>query len=54
MSQRTYRIEDEGDEFHVVLIENGQQIGGALFPDNGTGDAFALANELGLAWEASK
>jgi len=47
---REYRIEDDGDEVHVYLIEDGEQAGGALFPDDGTGEAFDLALELGESW----
>ena len=47
---REYLIEDEGDEVHVHLIEDGEQAGGALFPDDGTGEAFELALELGESW----
>lgn len=47
---RDYVISDEGDEFNVQLLENGQQVGGALFPDDGTGRAFDRALEMAQSW----
>ena len=48
---RTFKVEDEGDEYDVALFEDGHQVGSALFPDDGHGAAFALALAIGQAWE---
>lgn len=47
---RDFLIEDEGDAFQVSLMEGGVQVGGALFPDDGTGAAFLLAQEVAMSW----
>lgn len=45
---RSFLIEDEGQAFHVVLIEHGEQVGGALIdignrhPDDAMNDALAV------------
>lgn len=44
---RSYLIEDEGDEFHLALLADGAQVGGAIFPDDGSGAGFELAREVG-------
>ena len=44
---RTYSITDDGDEVHLAMFEDGEQVGGGLFPDDGTGEAFELACEVG-------
>lgn len=46
-------IEDEGDGFQVSLIEGGVQVGGAVFPDDGSGAAFDLAKMLADDWIAN-
>lgn len=51
MNERTYTIEDDGEAFQLSLFANGQQVGNALFPDIGDGEAFALARDLGEAWK---
>ena len=52
--QREYLIHDEGDEVHVALFEDGEQAGGALFPDDGTGEAFELAYDLAESWVGNR
>lgn len=47
---REYVIEDDGDEVHVALFEDGEQAGGALFPEDGSGEAYELACELAQSW----
>lgn len=47
---RAYSIEDGGNEIQVALFEDGQQVGGALFPDNEDGDGFLMAMDLGESW----
>lgn len=47
---REYRIDDEGDEAHIYFIEDGVQLGAALFPDDGNGNAVEMCIELGKAW----
>lgn len=47
---RTYVIQDDGDEVQLQLLVMGAQVGGALFPDDGTGAAFELAFHLGESW----
>ena len=49
---REYRIEDNGDEVQLFLMEHDMQIGGALFPDQGDGEAWDLAYEVGEDWIA--
>jgi hypothetical protein len=53
MMMREYLIEDDGDEVHVYLMEDGGQMGAGLFPDEGDGDAFNMAYELGEGWIAT-
>ena len=48
---REYQIEDDGDAIQVSLIQDGVQVGGAYFPDDGTGSAFQDALELAEAWQ---
>ena len=43
-------IDDEGDGFAVALFRDGEQVGGALFPDDGDGSAWELAAMLAEAW----
>lgn len=43
-------IEDEGDEFQVRLMFGGVQVGGAVFPDDGHGEAFELAKVIADDW----
>lgn len=47
-------IDDEGDGFQVRLLQNGVQVGGALFPDDGTGTAFDLAKTVADDWVKGK
>lgn len=47
---REYRIDDEGDEVLIALMEDGLQVGGAMFPDDGTGSSFDLARQVGEDW----
>ncbi len=47
LTNRAYEINDEGDDFELVLWAGGVQVGGAVFPDDGFGSAFALADEIG-------
>ena len=49
---REYQIEDDGDEVHVYLLEDGEQMGAGLFPDEGDGEAWNLAYEVGEDWIA--
>lgn len=49
---RGYEIEDDGDGFQVALYQDGIQLGGAFFPDDGTGEAFQDALEVAQAWES--
>ena len=55
MNPRTYRIDDEGDGYGLVLLEYGQQVGGGLFPIDALGEdvAFDLAKMLGDSFVAS-
>lgn len=48
--ERECYIEDEGDEFQVLLFENGVQVGGCMLPDDGSGAAFELADQLRTDW----
>lgn len=48
--RRYFSIEDDGDSFQVYLFEGVVQVGGCCFPDDGTGAAFDLANEVGMAF----
>lgn len=48
--QREAYIEDEGDAFGVSLLEDGIQVGGAFFPDDGDGTAYDQAAEVAQAW----
>ena len=47
---RSYEIEDDGDEVQVQLFDGGVQVGGAMFPEGGDGQAFMLAYQLGENW----
>lgn len=47
---RSYQIEDDGDAVQVMLMEDDVQMGGAYFPDDGTGEAFQDAMEVGESW----
>ena len=47
---RSFLIEDDGDAYQVQLLQDGIQMGGAYFPDDGTGEAFQDAMELGESW----
>lgn len=49
---RDFLITDEGDEVQLQLFENQEQIGGAVFPQDGPGAAFCLAQEVAMAWVA--
>lgn len=48
---RDYRISDDGDAIQLALWQDEQQVGGALFPDDGSGAAFGLALEVGEMWK---
>lgn len=52
--QKKFRgeITDEGDGFQVALYSGELQVGGALFPDDGTGHAFEDARQMVEDWEA--
>jgi hypothetical protein len=47
---REYQIEDDGYGFQVSLYLGGVQVGNALFPDDGTGEAFGHAKRVGESW----
>ena len=48
---RSYSIEDEAEGFQLQLCMDGDQIGGAYFPDSdGTGAIFNVAFQLGEAY----
>lgn len=47
LANRRYTIEDDGDEIQLFMFEDDQQVGGAMFPDDGAGGAFDLAYEIG-------
>jgi len=48
---RTYSIDDEAEGFQLQLCMDGDQIGGAYFPDSdGTGAIFNVAFQLGEAY----
>ena len=49
---RSFAIEDDGDGFQLALLEDGQQVGGAFLPDDGSGAAFQDALEIGESWAA--
>lgn len=49
---RDFLITKEGDEVQLQLFENQEQIGGAVFPEDGGGAAFYLAQEVAMAWVA--
>lgn len=55
MTARTYRIDDEGDGYGLVLLEDGVQVGGALLPIDVLGEdaAFDLAKSLGDSFIAT-
>lgn len=50
LTGREYSIDDDEDGAHLALIENGVQVGGALFPVEFCGDALSLAREVGEAF----
>lgn len=50
---RDYMIEDDGEEVQLALFVDGVQVGGAMFPDDGSGAARARAEALGAAWWGS-
>lgn len=50
---REFVVTDEGDEFQLELLQDGIQVGGAVFPDDGTGAAFDMARGVGASWAAS-
>ena len=43
-------VEDDGDSFQVLLYEDGAQVGGCYLPDDGTGEAFCLAQSIASDW----
>jgi hypothetical protein len=47
---RFFSIEDNGDGFDLSLFDGINQVGGAIFPDDGTGKAFELAYEIGCLY----
>lgn len=47
---RAYEVEDDGDDFHLSLLVDGVQVGGAVFPGEYCGDARSLAHEMGEAF----
>ena len=53
LANRRYTIEDDGDEVHLSMFQDDQQVGGALFPDDGAGGAFDLAYQVGELFAAS-
>ena len=48
---RYFTIEDDGDAFQLALFVGGAQVGGGYFPEDAGGDPFALAIEIGRAFE---
>ena len=48
---RSFTIEDDGDAFQLALFVGGAQVGGGYFPEDAGGDPFALAIEIGRAFE---
>lgn len=44
---RAFSIEDEGDAAQLYLFIDGVQVGGAYFPDDGTGASMELAADVG-------
>lgn len=50
LADRDYSIDDDGDEVQLALFENGVQVGGAMFPDDGDGLALGLALDLASMW----
>lgn len=48
--QREAFIEDEGDAFQVMLMDDGRQVGGCFLPDDGSGEAFELARQIAQDW----
>ena len=49
---RYFSIEDDGESFQVYLFDGVSQVGGACFPDDGTGAAFDLAVQIGRSFGA--
>lgn len=43
---RSVQIEDDGDEFQVLMYQDGVQVAGAIVPDDGAGGGFDLAQEI--------
>ena len=48
---RYFTIEDDGDAFQLMLFDGAVQVGGGYFPEDSGGDPFALAIEIGRAFE---
>jgi hypothetical protein len=42
-----FTIEDDGDSFQLSLYDGVNQVGGAIFYDDGTGKSFELAESIG-------
>jgi hypothetical protein len=52
---KTYQINDEGDEYELVLLQDGVQVGGGVFPFfMGEDAAFELAKSLGESFINTK
>jgi len=48
---RSYSIDDEAEGFQLQFCMDGEQIGGAYFPDSdGAGSVFEVAYQLGEAF----
>lgn len=48
--EREAFIEDDGESFQIMLIEDGVQVGGCFLPDDGAGEAFELAQGIASDW----
>ena len=44
---RTYTVKEEDGFVLVLLFEDGEQVGRGSFPDDGSGEAFDSACEVG-------
>jgi len=42
-----FSISDDGDSFQLALFDGDIQVAGAFFPDDGSGQAFELAQSIG-------
>ncbi len=44
---RTYEVSEEAGEVHLAMFEDGEQVGGGLFPCDASDDAYEMACEVG-------